>query len=314
MNVTTIATVSPQHIPTRILKGDYYIYAHTYFEAGDYGIMALDPDTLAVLDTFKYRSDRISDLSVYSDSRIAIRSDSKLAVLSFDGTTFSVVRSVGIKSTINNGVTCNNNFAFASTGSKVVSLEISTGKTAQMLNIPNFYYSRGLACTDDYLFVRECNINLDSFRLAAYEINNDYITNPHKNLYLLDTISSPIFDQDLGRLTVNPSSLEIIETGLYTNRLITFDGSTLTVVGDLTPFYPALEFIKHGSYYLISPDKSLKILSRSGLIFTEEFAGSVLSRYASYRCPGFNVDEFFSSRDILGDGIGINISKNQIIP
>jgi len=314
MNVTTIATVSPQHIPTRILKGRSYLYAHTYFEAGDYGIMALDPDTLAVLDTFKYRSDRISDFSVYSDSRIAIRSDSKLAVLSFDGITFSAVRSVGIKSTINNGVTCNNNFAFASTGSKVVSLEISTGKTAQMLNIPNFYYSRGLACTDDYLFVRECNINLDSFRLAAYEINNDYITNPHKNLYLLDTISSPIFDQDLGRLTIDPSSLEIIETGLYTNRLITFDGSTLTVVGDLTPFYPALEFIKHSSYYLISPDKSLKILSRSGLIFTEEFAGSVLSRYASYRCTGFNVDEFFSSRDILGDGIGINISKNQIIP
>jgi hypothetical protein len=314
MNVTTITTANTRYIPTRILKGDSYLYAHTYFEAGDYGIMALDPDTLSVLDTFKYQSDRISDFSVYSDSRIAIRSDNKLAVLSFNGTSFSVLCSVGIKSPINNGVTCNSNFAFASTGSKIVSLDISTGKTAQMLNTPDFYYSRGLACTDDYLFVRECRINLDSFRLAAYEINSDYITNPHRNLYLLDSISSPIFDQDLGRLTVDPSSLEIIETGLYTNRLITFSGSAFTVVGEITPFYPALEFVKHGSYYFISPDKTLRVFSRSGLVLTVLFTGTLISKYASYRCPGFSSDEFFSSRDILGDGIGINVSKNQILP
>jgi hypothetical protein len=314
MNVSTITTVSPRYIPTRILKGGSYLYAQSYFEAGDYGLMALDPDTLAVLGTFKYSSDRISDFSVYSDSRIAIRSDNKLAVLSFDGTTFSVVRSIGIKSTINNGVACNNNFAFASTGSNIVSLDISTGKTAQTLNIPNSYYSRGLACTDNYLFVRECNTSLNSFKLAAYEINTDYITNPHKNLYLLDTISSSIFDQDLGRLTVDPSSLEIIETGLYANRLITFNGSTLTVVGEITPFYPALEFVKHGSYYFISPDKTLRVLSRSGLVFTALYTGSLVSSYAVYKCPGFSTNEFFSSRDILGDGVGISISKNQITP
>jgi hypothetical protein len=183
-----------------------------------------------------------------------------------------------------------------------------------ILNIPDFYYSRGLACTDDYLFVRECNLNMTSFRLAAYKINNDYITNPHKNLYLLDTISSPIFDQDLGRLTVDPSSLEILETGINSHRLIIFNGKEFTVVGEITPFYPALEFVKHGSYYFISPDKILRIFSRSRLVLTELFTGSILSRYASYRCPGFLSDEFFSSRDILGDGIGINVSKNQISP
>jgi hypothetical protein len=314
MNVTTITTVNPRYIPTRILKGDSYLYARTYYEAGDFGIMALDPDTLEVLGTFSYRSDRISDFNVFSDSRIAVRSDSKLAVLSFDGTSFNTVCSIKIKSTINNGVTCNNNFAFVSCGSRIISLDISTGKQAKSLNIPDFYYARSISCTDGLLFVRECNLNLNSFRLAAYEINADYITNPHGNLFLLDAIYSPFFDQDLGRLTIDPSSLEIIETGIEVNRLITFSGGEFTVVGDITPFYPALEFVKHGSYYFISPDKTLRVFSRSGLVLTVLFTGSLVSRYAAYKCPGFSADEFFSSRDILGDGVGISVSKNQIAP
>jgi hypothetical protein len=313
MDITVLSTVYTQRIPTRILKGGSYLYAQSYFEASDYGIIALDPDTLEVLTSFSYSSDRITDFSVYSDSRIAVRSDKKLAILSFDGTSFSEICSVGIRSAITTGVTCNNDFAFVSCGSKIISLDITLGEIAQEFNVPGFNYVRAISCTDDYLFARKCSINISTYKLAAYEINGDYKTNPHGNIYRLDEIDSTIFDMDMGRLTVD-SSLNIIETGLYTNRLVTFNGSIFTVVGDLTPFYPALEFVKHGNYYFTSPDTDLIILSRSGLIFTEEYNAPVLTPRPSYKCPGFDTYEFFSSRDVLGDGTGRNVSLNEIVP
>ena len=324
MDVTTALTEYTRYIPTRVLKGNSYIYAQSYFEAGEYGLMAIDPTTLAVLDTFKYNSDRISDFSVYSDSRIAIRSDKMLAVLSFELSPdpdydmevrlhFRVLCRIGIRSSINIGVACNNDFAFASCGSKIISLDIATGKIAQELNIPSFYNVRSISCTNDYLFARKTSINLQSYKLSAYEINTDYLTNPHKNLYQLDEIDSSMFDMDLGRLSVD-DSLNIIEPCLESNRLVTFSGSAFAVVGDLIPFYPALEFVKHGGYYFMSPDMDLRILTRSGLTFTEEYNSTNVTQRSSYRCPGFSPTEFFSTRDILGDGSGRNISKNTITP
>lgn len=313
MDVSTSLTTYTRHIPTRVLKGDSYLYAHSYFEAGDYGLMAIDPTTLEILDTYSLRSGRISDFHVYSDSRIVARSTNKLVVLSFDGSSFTEVCSKSVVSTINVGVTCNNNFAFISCGSKIISIDISANKIAQEWNVPNSFYVRDMTCTDDYLFARKTNINFTSYKLTAYEINNDYATNPHKNIYKLDEIDSEDFDMDLGRLTVD-SSLNIIETGLETNRLLTFNGSTFTLVGELTPFYPALEFVKHGNYYFISPGNDLIIFTLSGLTLSEEYNSPLLTRRPSYICPGFSTYEFFSSRDILGDGTGRNISKRLITP
>jgi hypothetical protein len=311
MDITRLSTVYLRHIPTRLLKGGSYLYAQTYYEASDYGIAALDPDTLEVIASFSYSSDRITDFSVYSDSRIAVRSDKNLAVLSFDGVSFSEVCSVGIRSTITTGVACNNDFAFVSCGSKIISLDITLGEIAQEFNVPGFNFVRAISCTDSYLFARKCSINLSTFKLTAYEINNDYKTNPHNNIYRLDEIDSTIFDLDLGRLTID-SSLNIIEPGLYSNRLVTFSGGAFTIDGELTPFYPALEFVKHGDYYFVSPEKNLIILSRSGLVFTEEYNSPVLTQRSSYKCPGFDTQEFFSSRDVLGDGTGRNVSLNEI--
>lgn len=313
MDVTNLLTEYPRYIPTRILKGNFYLYSQTYFEAGDFGIQAFDPENLTTIASFNYQSDRISDFFVYSDSRIAVRSDKMLAVLSFNGSSFSEICRIGIRSDINTGVACNNDFAFVSCGSKIITMDISTGKIAQEHNVQDYYYVRAISCTDDYLFARKTSINLKSFKLAAYEINADYITNPHKNIYELDEIDSPIYDMDLGKLTVD-ASLNIIEPCLESNRLITFDGSAFTVVGDITPFYPALEFVKHGNYYFLSPDTDLKIFTLSGLTLTEEYNSPVLTRRSSYRCPGFLPNEFFSTRDILGDGTARNVSLNEIAP
>lgn len=328
MNIINNTTAYTRYIPTRIVKGDSYLYAQFYYEAGEYGIMAIDPTTLAVLDTFRYNTDRISDISVYSDSRIAVRSDNRVAVLSFGFDPdesiykFTKICEKGIRSTINTGVACNNDFVFVSCGSKIISVKISTGKIAQELNITNYYTARAIACTSDYLFVRETSIGMSTFKLAAYRINLDYLTNPNGNLQFLNEIDSPVFDTDLGRLCVD-ASLNIIEPGMHTNRLITFNGAEFTVVGDLTyedsggdpiEFLPALEFVKHGNYYFISPNNDLRIFTRSGLVLTQGYINPSLSRMPTYMCPGFISTEFYTTRDIIGDGTGRNISKKTITP
>jgi len=319
MNVTTTSTIYPRHISNRILKGDTYLYAHTYLEAGDYGIIALDPgsspgsSTMSVLGEFKLNNDRISDFCVYSDSRIAVRSDTMLHVLSFNGTSFRVLWSLKYKSKLNTGIACNGSFAFVSCGDNIVSFDMSTGKIAQKMNIPNSYYARGIYATDDYLFVRKCSIDFKKYKLAVYWINDSYAIGSQKNLTLIDEIDSPDFDMDLGRLSVD-ASLNVIETGNTVHRVITFDGSFLTVVGELTPFYPALEFVKHGDYYFISPDRGLKVFSMAGTVLTKLYETESNTKFSSYRCPGFSPYAFFSSRDIPGDVIGRNISKNLISP
>jgi hypothetical protein len=315
MDTETILTEYTRYIPTRILKGGSYLYAQTYFEAGSYGIMALDKDTLAVLNTFTFEADRISDFCVYSDNRIAVRSDNRLAVLSFDGNSFDVVASVGIRSTINMGVACNSTFAYASCGSKIICMSISTGEIIQEYNVQDSYNSRDICCTEFYLFVRKCLINFKGYKLAVYRINNDYIINPEKNISLIDEIDSPAFDLDLGKLTLDGT--DIIETGLRSNRLVNFNGTSLTVINDLTPFYPALEFVKFGSYYFISPDTKLRVLIRSGtwgVNWVELYSSTAVSKQYSYKCPGFIPTEFYSTRDILGDGTGRNVSKNLLNP
>lgn len=312
MNITNNLTRPTRYIPTRIIKGSSYLFAQLYYEAGEYGIMAIDPTTLAVLSTFSYNDDRISDICAYSDSRIAIRSDNRVAVLSFDVETgFTEICKRGIVSSLNLGVTCNNDFVFASCGSKVISVKISTGMIAQELNIPNYYLSRDIECTPDYLFVRKTNINTMNFKLAVYRINPDYLTNSNKNLQFISELDSPEFDTDLGRLTID-DSLNIIEPCLASNRLVTFDGSSLTLVGDLTPFYPALRFIKHGSYYFISPNKDMRVFTRSGLTLQEEYVSPNLSLMPSYVCPGFSPNQFYTTRDVLEDGSGRNISIKTI--
>lgn len=321
MNVINNLTVYTRYIPTRIVKGGSYLYAQLYYEAGEYGIMAIDPTTLAVLSTFSYNNDRISDICVYSDSRIAIRSDNTVAVLSFDGTIFTQVCKRTIRSSINTGIACNNDFVFVSCGSKIISVNISTGEIAQELNTPDYYTARAISCASDYLFVRETNISMTSYKLAAYRINSDYLTNPNRNLQFLHEIDSPGFDTDLGRLTVD-ASLNIIEPCIYSNRFITFNGTELTVMGDLTvgiehtTYLPALEFIKHGDYYFISPNTTMKLytLNTTTLELTEEYASISVSQMPTYVCPGFIPSQIYTTRDISGDGSGRNVSRKNITP
>lgn len=319
MNITNNLTRPTRYIPTRIIKGSSYLFAQLYYEAGDYGIMAIDPTTLAVLSTFSYNDDRISDICAYSDSRIAIRSDNRVAVLSFDVETgFTEIFRRGIKSTINTGLACNNDFVFVSCGSKIISVKISTGEIAQELNIPNYYLARAISCASDYLFVRETNISMTNYKLAAYRINSDYLTNPNKNLQYIHEIDSPAFDTDLGRLTVD-DSLNIIEPGVYANRYITFNGTNLTAVGEITPFIPTLEFVKHGDYYFNSPNTTMKLytLSTVTLELTEEYTSLSESQMPTYVCPGFPgfiPPEIYTTRDISGDGSGRNVSRKNITP
>lgn len=326
MEVINSETANSRYIPTRILKGTSYAYAQTYVEAGNYGIMAFNPDQLNIPDDdpwdpennklaahyYTLEDDRISDFSAYSDNRIAVRSDRNLAVLSFDGEKFSTIYSAAIRSSINTGIACNSNFAFASCGGRIVSLDINTGKIAQEYRVPDAFYTRDLCCTESYLFVRKCQIDFKAFKLSVYRINNDYLTNPDGNISFIDEIDSPAFDLDLGRLTIVGS--EVLETGLNSHRLVSFNGSALTVQGNLTPFYPALEFIRHGSYYFPSPDVSLKVLSRSWYTWSTLYESSTASKYPSYICPGNDIYEFLSSRDSQGDGLGRNVSRNTIVP
>lgn len=342
MNIINNTTAYTRYIPTRIVKGDSYLYAQSYYEAGEYGVMAIDPTTLAVLDTFRYNTDRISDISVYSDSRIAVRSDNRVAVLSFGFDPgeniykFTKICEKGIRSTINTGVACNNDFVFVSCGSKIISVKISTGKIAQELNITNYYTARAIACTSDYLFVRKTSIGMSTFKLAAYRINLDYLTNSNGNLQFLNEIDSPVFDTDLGRLCVD-ASLNIIEPGINTNRLVTFNGAEFTVVGDIhckvipneeppieeppvdyVPFFSTLEFIKHGDYFFASPNNNLRVftldMDAHKYMLREIYTSTSLSRMPTYMCPGFISTEFYTTRDIIGDGTGRNISKKTITP
>jgi len=308
-------TVEPQYIVTRVQKGLSYVYAQTYYEAGDYGIMAFRVhDGLAILGEKHFHNDRIGDFCVFSDSRIAIRSDEQLTVFRYGGAKdFDIVQSIKIKSSLNTGIACNNDFAYVTTGSKIICLDISTGEIAQEFNVTNSFYARSLYASTHYLYVRKCSIDYKTYKLAVYRINYNYKTNPDGHLSLIDEIDSPRFDIDLGRLFVDSYYKYLIEPCDLSNRLITFNGTSLTVVGDLTPFYPALEFIQADGYFIASPDTNLVVLSRSGLTFTEEYRSPVITPYASYRCPGYYTNEFISTRNILGDGIGKNISINKIV-
>lgn len=312
MNVINLSTVYSKFIIDRVLKGGSYLFAQSYYEAGDYGLIAIDPMTLEIKEQLFYNNDRVTDFAVYSDSRIAIRSDDQLSVLSFDGTSFSKICSMGIRSPIITGVACNENFAFASCSSKIVALDIYTSKVAQEFPIIDLSYVRTIYATDNYLFARKISLNYKNYTLCVYRINNDYKTNPEGLLSKIDEISSPEYDLDMGRLCID-DDLNIIENGEESNRLVTFDGNALTVVGNLEPFYPTLEFVKHGNYYFTSPDKNLIVLSRVGTTFTEEYRSLIPSKYFSYSCPGVSVNEFFSTRDAVSDSIGRNISKKEIV-
>jgi hypothetical protein len=295
--------------------GTSYIYAHTYREAGDFGLSAINASTLSEISHKSYANDKITDFFVYSDSRIVTRSDNNLSVMSFDGTSFSTLCSIDIQSSLITGVTCNNNFAFVSTGDRIISLSISTGNIAQEYNMKNSYRAYNLVASGDYLFVRKSDLYFHGHKLGVYRITTEgFLVNPADVGSVQEVeVASPAFDTDLGRLSVD-SSFNIIETGLHVNRLVTFNGSGLTVVGELTPFYPALEFVKHGTYYFISPDLDMRVLSRSGLVFTELYSSSTPTRFATYKCPGFVADEFFMTRDIQNDVYGRSISRNLIVP